>query len=87
MANGISDLNAFLFAQLERLDVESLSAEQIEAECKRAEAVVAVADKVTANYDLQLRAAKLYAEHREVVLPHLPMIGRSNGAGNGHGEG
>ena len=85
MTNRISDLNAFLFAQLERLDVEAMTPEKIDAECKRTDAIVAVADKVAGNYDLQLRAAKLYAEHREVVLPHLPMIGKSNG--NGHAEG
>jgi hypothetical protein len=75
MSNSLKDLNAFLFAQLDRLDVEKLSAEDIEREAQRAEAVVAVADKITANFDLQLRAAKLFAEHREAILPYLPQIG------------
>lgn len=81
--NKLSDLNDHLFAQLERLGDENLSAEDVEKEVKRAQAIVSVADKLTGNYDLQLRAAKLFAEHGNQVLPHLPMIGKANG----HAEG
>ena len=49
----LSELNAHLFAQLDRLDVENMSAEQIEAEAKRAEAIVAVADRITENAKVQ----------------------------------
>jgi hypothetical protein len=77
MSNSLADLNAHLFAQLERLDVEHLTPEQIEAEVTRSKAIVDVADRITANADLQLRAAKLFAEHREAILPMLPMIGRA----------
>ena len=50
---------------------------QIEQEAKRAEAIVSVADQITWNADLQLKAAKLIANHGAQVLPHLPMIGKS----------
>ncbi len=75
MSQSIRDLNAFLFAQLERLDVEKLAPEAIEAEVQRTEAIVAAADRITANFDLQLKAAKLYAEHGDKMLPHLPQLG------------
>ena len=75
MKNKLSDLNNHLFAQLERLSNESLSAEQLEIEVKRADAMVSVADQITGNADLQLKAAKLYAEHGANVLPMLPQIG------------
>lgn len=75
--NRMSDLNDHLFAALERLGDEDLTAEEIAAEAKRAEAIVAVADQITENAKMQLTAAKLYAEHRELVLPHLPMIGKA----------
>ncbi|SDJ57428.1 hypothetical protein [Salipiger marinus] len=75
MKNRLSDLNNHLFAQLERLADESLSAEQLEQEVKRADAIVSVADTITSNADLQLRAAKLYAEHGAAVLPMLPQVG------------
>lgn len=70
-----AELNRFLFAALERLDVESMTPEQIEAEAARAEAIVEVADRITENTKTTLAAAKLYAEHGDKILKHLPMIG------------
>jgi hypothetical protein len=75
MKNKMVDLNNHLFAQLERLAVEDLTPEQIEQEVKRTDAIVSLADQVSRNADLQLKAAKLYAEHGNSVLPHLPQIG------------
>lgn len=77
MKNRLSDLNDHLFAQLERLADEDLDAEGIEREVRRAEAIVDVSDQITSNADLQLKAAKLYAEHGQGVLPMLPQIGRA----------
>jgi hypothetical protein len=77
MKSRLSDLNDHLFAQLERLADETMNADQLDAEVKRAEAIVAVADKITGNADLQLKAAKLFAEHGSAVLPMLPSIGRT----------
>jgi hypothetical protein len=76
--SSLADLNAHLFAQLDRLDIESLTPEQIEAEVKRTEAIVSVADRITDNAKVQLAAAKLFAEHREAILPMLPMIGKAD---------
>ena len=75
MKNKLTDLNNHLFAQLERLSVEGLDAEAIEREVKRTEAIVSVADQITGNADLQLKAAKLYAQHGAGVLQMLPQIG------------
>ncbi|MCD1620108.1 hypothetical protein K7H20_18790 [Salipiger manganoxidans] len=75
MKNRLSDLNNHLFAQLERLADETLSPEQLEQEVKRADAIVSVADTITSNADLQLKAAKLFAEHGAAVLPMLPQVG------------
>lgn len=75
MKNKLTDLNNHLFAQLERLGEENLSAEQIEMEVKRAGAIVNVADQIAANADLQLKAAKLFADHGPQILPMLPQIG------------
>ena len=77
MKNRLSDLNNHLFAQLERLSDEALSAEQVEQEAKRAEAVVAVADQIVRNADLQLKAAKMFADYGDRVLPMLPQIGQA----------
>lgn len=75
--NRLSDLNDHLFAQLERLSSEELDAEGVEREAKRAEALVSVADRITDNADLQLKAAKIFAEHGNAVLPLLPQIGKA----------
>lgn len=75
--NKLSDLNDHLFAQLERLSDEALTAEQIEQEAKRADAIVSVADQITDNAGLQLKAAKLFADHGQAVLPMLPQLGRA----------
>lgn len=75
--NRLSDLNAHLFAQLERLATPDMTAEQITAEVKRTEAIVAVSDQVAGLAEMQLRAAKVYAEHGERILPLLPQIGRA----------
>lgn len=73
----LSELNQHLFAQLDRLDSEDLTLEQIDAEAKRAEAIVAVADRITENAKVQLQAAKLFAEHGQGVVTYLPKIGKA----------
>lgn len=75
MKNKLGDLNNHLFAQLERLADEGMSDEQLEHEVKRAESIVSVSDSIAGNANLQLKAAKLYADYGNVVLPHLPAIG------------
>lgn len=77
MKNKLGDLNDHLFAQLERMADEGLSAEQLGQEVTRAEAIVSVADQIVRNAELQLRAAKLFADHGETVKPLLPLIGRT----------
>lgn len=77
MKNKLGDLNNHLFAQLERLSDEGISAEQIDQEVKRTEAIVSVADQIVGNADLQLKAAKLFAEHGQMIMPMLPKIGKS----------
>jgi len=77
MKNKLSDLNNHLFAQLERLGEEDLTPEQIEQEGKRADAIVAVADQIVRNADLQLRAATIIANHGDRFIPMLPVLGKS----------
>lgn len=74
MKNKLSDLNNHLFAQLERLGDEDLTAEQITTEVTRAEAITDVAEAIIRNADLQLKAANLLAVHGDRFKPMLPMI-------------
>jgi hypothetical protein len=72
----LSDLNQHLFAQLDRM-AGDMKPDQIEQEVKRAGAIVEVARQITDNANLQLKAAKLFADHGAGVLEHLPMIGKA----------
>ena len=78
MTHSLRDLNAHLFAQLDRLADPGLDPDRLEAEVKRAGAIVQVADQIAGGAELQLRAAKLYAEHGQAVLPMLPQIGKAD---------
>lgn len=71
MKNKLSDLNDHLFAQLERLSDEDLSAEQVEREVKRTEALVSVADQIIRNADLTFKAATFVAQHGDRYRPAL----------------
>lgn len=76
MKNRLSDLNNHLFAQLERLGEEGLTAEQIEQEAQRADAIVDVADQIIENAKLQLQAVRLLADHGDRFKQALqPMLG------------
>jgi hypothetical protein len=74
MKNKLSDLNDHLFAQLERLSDEDLTAEQIDVEAKRGKAIVQVADQIIKNANLKLQAAKLVSDHGLDPTPHLPEL-------------
>lgn len=67
MKNKLSDLNDHLFAQLERLGDEELTADAIEREVSRAEAIVKVADQIICNANVQLKAVQLVADHGGIV--------------------
>lgn len=74
MKNKLVDLNNHLFAQLERLSEEGLSAEDIDREVKRTGAIVDVSEQIVRNADLALKAVKLVADHGDRFKPMLPMI-------------
>ena len=56
MRNKLSDLNNYLFAQLERLDDDDLSGEELKDVIERGRAIASVATQIIANGNLQLKA-------------------------------
>jgi len=78
MKNRLIDLNNHLFMQLERLSDEKLTAEQIDSEVKRTDAIVAVSEQLIRNSDLSLKAATLVANHGDRFKPMLPTIFRQS---------
>jgi len=73
--NTLAELNKHLFAQLDRLSEDCKTPEDIEAEAKRADAIVSVADQVIRNADLQLKAVNLLASHGDRFKSMLPALG------------
>lgn len=63
MKNKLTDLNDHLFAQLERLSDEELTAEEIAQEVTRTDAMVKVSEQIITNATIVLRGAELMAEH------------------------
>lgn len=74
MKNKLSDLNNHLFAQLERLGDEDLTAEQIGSEVERSKAIIGVAAQIVSAQNLNLKAVELIAEHGERFHDKLTMI-------------
>ena len=72
MKNTLVDLNNHLFEQLERLNDEELSEEELEKEIKRAKSMSSLAQAIVANAGLGIKAEKLRVEHRSSVnLPEM----------------
>ncbi len=77
MKNNLTDLNDHLFMQLERLNDEGLSNENLQKEIDRSKAITKVSESIVSNATLQLEAVKLKAEHiglKEIDLPKLSVF-------------
>lgn len=76
MKNKLSDLNDHLFAQLERLSDEELTAEALAHEVSRTDALIKVSEQIIGTASLALRGAELIANHgRDGALKGLlPML-------------
>lgn len=55
MKNTLTDLNNYLFEQLERLNDESLDGEQLDRELKKTDSIVKVSEKIIQNGELAFK--------------------------------
>ncbi len=81
MKNTLGDLNNHLFAQLEKLNDDDLSGEELEAEIKRSEAMAKISDQIIKNGELQYKAMvhmDEYGYERQKVVPEMLEV-RSGG--------
>lgn len=62
MRNKQIDLDNHLFAQLERLDDEELSGEELDREIKRAKAISSIASQINTSRANSLKAARFMDE-------------------------
>lgn len=73
MKNTLVDLNNHLFEQMERLNDEDLTPEELDKEIKRSKAMTDVSSQIINNAALGLDAEKLRATYgnREIHLPGM----------------
>ena len=73
MRNTLTDLNNHLFEQLERLNDEELTDEELEKEIKRTDAMKDIATQIIANANIVLKATELNMEYsrNEVNVPQM----------------
>lgn len=78
MKNTLSDLNNYLFEQIERLQDNDLTDTQLDQEIKRAEAVRKTADTIIQNASLAYRAFSAAREYdSNVDTKQIAMFGTS----------
>lgn len=63
MKNKLIDLNDHLFEQLERLNDEGLTPEDLAREVTRTDAMIKVSEQIINTAGIALRGAELVAEH------------------------
>jgi len=75
MKNTLADLNNILFEQLERLNDDELSDDELEKQLKKTDQIVKVSEKIIANGELAFRAIqhkdKYYSSDSKKLPPML----------------
>lgn len=72
--NTLGDLNNHLFAQLEKMDDDELTGEQLDNEIRRTEAIAKISEQIIKNGELQFRAMKHmdeYGYERQKAIPDM----------------
>ena len=72
MKNKLTDLNNYLFEQMERLNDDEGITENFEKEIERSKAVTSVASQIISNAKLALDAKKYIDEYDDVnIVPEM----------------
>ena len=78
MKNTLTDLNNYLFEQLEKIADADLKGEELEKEIKRGEAVTKIAKTIIENGALALSAKKHFDDYGGGDDIELSMLGKTN---------
>jgi hypothetical protein len=78
MKNTLSDLNNYLFEQIERLQDDSLSDEQFNREVERSKSITSVAKTIIENGALAFQARKHMDEYGVSTNVEIPLLGITN---------
>lgn len=79
MKNTLRDLNNYLFECIERITDDELSAEELDKEIKRSNAVQNVAKNIIENSKLALDAKKHFDEYGIDCEVSVPLLESKNG--------
>ena len=71
MKNTLEDLHNYLFEQIERLNDEELSQEELDKEIKRAGAISKVSSQIVRNASVMLDAKKVNLEYGYAASPDI----------------
>lgn len=71
----LNDLNEYLFQEMDRLTNEDLSAEELDREIKRSDALQKVAKTIIDNGALALQAKKHLDEYGQGDNVEIPLLG------------
>ena len=71
--NTLEDLNNHLFEQIERLNDDELSADELEREVKRAKSMSLISDKIIKAAETQLKAYEMSQEY-EGTYKQMPKL-------------
>ena len=63
MKNSLTDLNEYLFAQLDRLSNSDLNGELLKAEIERSDAISKTAGMIVENAKTQIKAAEVLSDY------------------------
>ena len=75
MKNTLTDLNNYLFEQIERQNDDELTDEQLEKEIRRSDAVGKIAKTIIDNGALALQARKHFDEYGNDTNVEIPLLG------------
>lgn len=80
MKNTLNDLNNYLFEQIERLNDDSLSGDELDKELKKSDSIIKISEKIIANGELALKTIKHMDEYgysRSDTLPAMLTSGEN----------
>ena len=78
MKNTLNDLNNYLFEQLERLNDDELTPEQMDREIQKTDSIVKISEKIIENGELAFKTMKhmdeygYHTDRKQVPIP--PML-------------
>ena len=79
MKNKLIDVNDYLFEQLEKLNEENLSDEEVEIAIKKAAAITKVAEVIIKNGELQFKAMQTAADYGIINSSQIKLLlGQNN---------